>query len=129
VRELLERVGMDADLGKLPGDISGGMQKRVGLARALALDPEVMLLDEPTAGLDPITAAEIIDLIQELRRTREISAIVVTHDLRSVEALADRVVLLKDGDVAVEGPFDEVKRSDDPFVGAFVRPSFERRHV
>jgi phospholipid/cholesterol/gamma-HCH transport system ATP-binding protein len=104
------------------------MKKRVGLARALALDPEIMLLDEPTAGLDPITAAEMIDLIRESRRAREMSAVVVTHDLRSVEALADRVVLLEEGKIKVEGTFDEVKRQEDPFVAAFVRPTFGTPH-
>ncbi len=128
VRDLLSRMGMEKDLDKMPAEISGGMKKRVGLARALALEPEIMLLDEPTAGLDPITAAEIIDLIRQLRRAREMSAIVVTHDLRSVEALADRVALLHEGDIVVEGPFEEVRKSDDPFVTAFVRPSFTRDH-
>src|SRR6266513_2644048 len=112
VRELLSHMGMERDLDKLPADISGGMKKRVGLARALALDPEILLLDEPTAGLDPITAAEIIELIQQLQQAREMSAIVVTHDLRSVEALADRVVLLHEGNIVVDGPFEEVKKSD-----------------
>ena len=120
---------MERDLEKMPADISGGMKKRVGLARALALEPEIMLLDEPTAGLDPITAAEIIALIQQLRQAREMSAIVVTHDLRSAEALADRVALLHEGTILVEGPFDEVKKSDDRFVAAFVRPTFTRDHV
>ena len=129
VRELLSHMGMEKDVDKMPADISGGMKKRVGLARALALDPEIMLLDEPTAGLDPITAAEIIDLIRELRQARGMSAIVVTHDLRSVEALADRVALLHEGNVLVEGPFDEIKKSDDEFVAAFVRPTFTRDHV
>jgi phospholipid/cholesterol/gamma-HCH transport system ATP-binding protein len=128
VRELLSHVGLEKDLGKMPAEISGGMKKRAGLARALALDPEIMLLDEPTAGLDPITAAEIIELIQQLRQTREMSAIVVTHDLRSAEALADRVALLHEGDVLIEGPFEEVRKSDDPFVAAFVRPSFTKDH-
>jgi phospholipid/cholesterol/gamma-HCH transport system ATP-binding protein len=128
VRELLAHMGMEGDLDKLPGQISGGMKKRVGLARALALDPDIMLLDEPTAGLDPITAAEMIDLIQQTRRAREMSAVVVTHDLRSVEALADRVVLLEEGKIKVEGTFDEVKREDDPFVAAFVRPTFGKPH-
>jgi len=128
VRDLLSRMGMEKDLDKMPAEISGGMKKRIGLARALALEPEIMLLDEPTAGLDPITAAEIIDLIRQLRRAREMSAIVVTHDLRSVEALADRVALLHEGDIVVEGPFEEVQKSDDPFVTAFVRPSFTRDH-
>lgn len=128
VRDLLSRMGMEEDLDKMPAEISGGMKKRVGLARALALEPEIMLLDEPTAGLDPITAAEIIDLIRQFRRAREMSAVVVTHDLRSVEALADRVALLHEGDIVVEGPFEEVQKSDDPFVAAFVRPSFTRDH-
>jgi phospholipid/cholesterol/gamma-HCH transport system ATP-binding protein len=128
VRELLSLTGMEQDLQKLPGAISGGMKKRVGLARALALDPEIMLLDEPTAGLDPITAAEIIELIQGLRRAREMCAVVVTHDLRSAEALADRVALLHDGDIVAEGAFNEVKRSTDDFVAAFLRPRFTRRH-
>jgi phospholipid/cholesterol/gamma-HCH transport system ATP-binding protein len=124
VRELLTHMGMERDLDKLPGQLSGGMKKRVGLARALALEPEIMLLDEPTAGLDPITAAEMIKLIQAMGRTRQISAVVVTHDLRSVEALADRVVLLEGGRIKVEGTFDELQREADPFVAAFVRPTF-----
>jgi phospholipid/cholesterol/gamma-HCH transport system ATP-binding protein len=129
VRDLLSHVGMERDLNKLPAEISGGMKKRVGLARALALDPDTMLLDEPTAGLDPITAAEIIELIQRLRRERMLSAVIVTHDLRSAEALADRVAFLHEGHILVEGPFDEVTKSDDPFVTAFLRPSFARDHV
>jgi phospholipid/cholesterol/gamma-HCH transport system ATP-binding protein len=128
VRELLTQVGLEADLDKMPSQISGGMKKRVGLARALALDPEIMLLDEPTAGLDPITTAEIIELVQKLQQAREMSAVVVTHDLRSVEVLADRVALLNEGNVVAEGSFDEVKKSDDPFVAAFMRLSFAHEH-
>src|SRR5207302_8667836 len=90
VRELLSHMGMEKDLGKMPADISGGMKKRVGLARALALDPEIMLLDEPTAGLDPITATEIIELIPGLQQGRQDSSVVVTHDVRRVKALGDR---------------------------------------
>ena len=127
--ELLSRVGLEGELAKIPADISGGMKKRVGLARALALDPEIMLLDEPTAGLDPITATEIIGLIRELRDMREMSAVVVTHDLRSVEALADRVAVLNEGSIVIEGSFEEVSRSDDPFVRAFLRPTFGDKHV
>src|SRR5436189_1041779 len=90
VRELLADVGMDQDLEKLPSQISGGMQKRVGLARALALDPEILLFDEPTAGLDPITAAEIAKLVVELKKQRGLTGVVVTHDIHGARTFADR---------------------------------------
>src|SRR5207244_11212073 len=102
-RELLASLGMDKDLEKLPSQISGGMQKRVGLARALALDPEILLFDEPTAGLDPITAEEIGNLIIDLKKTRRMSAIVVTHDVSCAKIFADRLVLLHEGKIRVEG--------------------------
>jgi len=105
VKKLLKGVGMEGDLKKMPSDISGGMQKRVGLARALALDPDILLLDEPTAGLDPITASEIDDLILKLHKQREMASIVVTHDLQSAKTIADRLALLHKGNVVVEGSF------------------------
>ena len=117
--ELLADVGMDRDLGKMPSEISGGMQKRVGLARALALDPEVLLFDEPTAGLDPITAAEIGDLIVNLKRKRKMSAVVVTHDVHGAKAYSDRMVLLHEGNIAAEGTFDDLQGSQDEFVKQF----------
>ena len=117
--ELLADVGMDRDLGKMPSEISGGMQKRVGLARALALDPEVLLFDEPTAGLDPITAAEIGDLIVNLKRKRKMSAVVVTHDVHGANAYSDRMVLLHEGNIAAEGTFDDLQGSRDEFVKQF----------
>ncbi len=119
VRELLADVGMDRDLEKLPSQISGGMQKRVGLARALALDPEVLLFDEPTAGLDPITADEIGRLIIELKKKRQMSAIVVTHDVHGAKTYSDRMVLLHNGSIKVEGSFDELQNSKDEFVAEF----------
>lgn len=119
VRELLADVGMDRDLRKMPSEISGGMQKRVGLARALALDPEIVLFDEPTAGLDPITAAEIGNLIVELKRKRQMSAIVVTHDVHGANAYSDRMVLLNKGNIAAEGVFAELQSSQDEFVKQF----------
>jgi phospholipid/cholesterol/gamma-HCH transport system ATP-binding protein len=121
VRQLLASVGMEKDLSKMPADISGGMQKRVGLARALALDPELLLFDEPTSGLDPITAAEIGALIVKLRKERNLSSIVVTHDVHGARAFADRVVLLREGKVVIDGTFAEVDQSRDPFVVQFLQ--------
>ena len=123
VRELLAEVGMDRDVRKMPSELSGGMQKRVGLARALALDPEILLFDEPTAGLDPITAAEIGDLIIELKRKHKMSAIVVTHDVQGARAYSDRMVLLHEGNIVAEGRFEELQDSRDEFVAQFFRYS------
>ena len=120
VHELLADVEMDQDLEKLPSQISGGMQKRVGLARALALDPEILLFDEPTAGLDPITATEIGNLILELKKKRHLSAIVVTHDVQGAKAYSDRMVLLHNGTIQAEGSLAELQRSEDEFVAQFV---------
>jgi phospholipid/cholesterol/gamma-HCH transport system ATP-binding protein len=121
VRELLTFVGMDDDRRKMPAEISGGMKKRVGLARALALQPDILLFDEPTAGLDPITAGEIEALIVKLRTEQRVASIVVTHDLHGAKAIADRVVLLHEGTIALEGTFDELRQSTEPFVSQFVR--------
>src|SRR5208283_620336 len=90
VMQLLAEVSMEGHLDKMPSDISGGMQKRVGLARALALEPDILLLDEPTAGLDPISAGEIDDLVLKLQAEHHMASIVVTHDLHSAKAVADR---------------------------------------
>ena len=120
VRELLASVGMEKDAHKLPGELSGGMQKRVGLARALALEPEIILFDEPTAGLDPITAAEIDDLILRLQKERHMTSVVVTHDIHSARAVSDRVALMRDGQLLIEGTFEDLQKSRDPFVMQFL---------
>jgi phospholipid/cholesterol/gamma-HCH transport system ATP-binding protein len=120
---LLAEVGMEAGLKKMPSDISGGMQKRVGLARALALEPEILLLDEPTAGLDPISSGEIDDLVLKLQAEHQMASIVVTHDLHSAKTIADRLALLDKGKVVIEGNFEELQKSDIEFVREFLAHS------
>ncbi|MGA3134209.1 MAG: ABC transporter ATP-binding protein [Terracidiphilus sp.] len=123
VRQLLVEVGLHGDIDKMPSDISGGMQKRVGLARALALEPEILLLDEPTAGLDPISSGEIDELILKLQRERQMASIVVTHDLHSARTIADRIALLDEGDVVIEGTFEDLQQSEISFVKEFLKQS------
>ena len=114
---------MVGDFNTMPSDISGGMQKRVGLARALALEPKILLLDEPTAGLDPISYDEIDDLILKLQHERQMASIVVTHDLHSARAIANRIALLDKGKVVIEGSYEELQQSDIPFVREFLKQS------
>ena len=123
VRKLLAEVGMEGDLDKMPSDISGGMQKRVGLARALALDPEILLLDEPTAGLDPISSGEIDELILKLQRERQMASIVVTHDLHSARTIANRLAILDQGNVVIEGSYKDLQQSEIGFVKEFLKQS------
>ena len=123
VRKLLTEVGMEGDLDKMPSDISGGMQKRVGLARALALDPEILLLDEPTAGLDPISSGEIDDLVLKLQRERQMASIVVTHDLHSARTIANRLAILDQGNVVIEGSYEDLQQSEIGFVKEFLKQS------
>lgn len=123
VRALLTSVGMEEHLDKLPSQISGGMQKRAGLARALALEPDILLFDEPTAGLDPITAGEINKLIIELRNKGKITSVVVTHDILGAKTFSDRVVLLDQGKIVMEGTFEDLEKSKDEFVVQFLTGS------
>ncbi|MBR0752363.1 ATP-binding cassette domain-containing protein [Bradyrhizobium jicamae] len=116
----LEMVGLSRDDGnKLPSELSGGMTKRVALARALALDPALLFLDEPTSGLDPIAAGEFDALIRTLHRTLRFTVFMVTHDLNSLQAVCDRVAALADGRIAAIGSLSSVLASDHPWVKAY----------
>jgi len=123
VRKLLADVGMEKDLEKMPGEISGGMQKRVGLARALAFEPDILLFDEPTAGLDPITAGEIGELILELQKDSKRASIVVTHDLHGARTVSDRLALMDHGNILIQGTFEDLQKSHDKFVARFLSGS------
>jgi phospholipid/cholesterol/gamma-HCH transport system ATP-binding protein len=120
-RELLKNLGMEQDLGKMPSQISGGMQKRVGLARALALKPDIVFFDEPTAGLDPITAMEIVKLIVQLKEDLEMTAIVVTHDVHGAKLFSDRMIMVHEGKILIQGAFADLQKSRDEFVVRFLR--------
>jgi phospholipid/cholesterol/gamma-HCH transport system ATP-binding protein len=116
----LEMVGLTPDdAAKYPAELSGGMVKRVALARALALDPEIVFLDEPTSGLDPITAGEFDRLIRTLQETLGITVFMVTHDLDSLETACDRIAVLADGHIVAEGPLSAMLVSDHPWVRAY----------
>jgi phospholipid/cholesterol/gamma-HCH transport system ATP-binding protein len=117
----LRRVGLSAEVADLyPAELSGGMQKRVGLARAIAAEPEIIFFDEPTTGLDPIMAGVINDLIREIVTEMGATAVTITHDMTSVRAIADRVAMLHDGVVRWNGPIARLDDSADPFVDQFI---------
>ena len=117
----LEQVGLEADYDKLPSQLSGGMKKRVGLARALVLDPPILLVDEPSAGLDPITAGEIDDLLCTLRDEGGTTLVVVTHDIPSARKIGRRLMVLDGGRIVAEGTVAELDQSDLPLVQAFMK--------
>jgi phospholipid/cholesterol/gamma-HCH transport system ATP-binding protein len=105
--------------GKMPAELSGGMVKRVALARALALDPELLVLDEPTAGLDPDRSRSFVSLVQALSKEYALTVFMVTHDVETLTTLSTRVAVLAEGRIVADGPLDAVLRSDHPFVGSF----------
>jgi phospholipid/cholesterol/gamma-HCH transport system ATP-binding protein len=118
----LEMVGLNADVrGKFPSELSGGMVKRVALARALALDPDIVFLDEPTSGLDPIGAAEFDALIRTLQRTLGLSVFMVTHDLDSLHTVCDRIAVLSDGRIIATGPIETMLASEHPWLKSYFR--------
>ena len=119
--EKLRRVGLSPDVAdRLPAELSGGMQKRVGLARAIAANPEIIFFDEPTTGLDPIMAGVINELIREIVTEMGATAVTITHDMTSVRAIADRVAMLHGGVVRWQGPIADLDASPDPYVDQFI---------
>ena len=118
--DLLAQVGLEREYDKMPSELSGGMRKRAGLARALALKPAVLLADEPSAGLDPVTAAEIDALLADLKQRSSTTLVVVTHNIPSARALGDELVFLHEGRVLARGPAAALDESNDPLVRAFM---------
>lgn len=119
VKEALSNVNLSEAIDKMPSELSGGMRKRLGLARTLILNPAIMLYDEPTTGLDPITSKEISELILSTQEKYQTSSIIITHDIECARITANRVVVLKEGEFIAEGSFDELKNSDDDFIRSF----------
>jgi phospholipid/cholesterol/gamma-HCH transport system ATP-binding protein len=120
VTEKLELVGLTGVQGQYPAEMSGGMKKRIGLARAVAMNPQVVLYDEPTTGLDPIMADVINELIRTLQRELKVTSVVVTHDIKSAYHVGDRIAMLHEGRIIFSGSPDEVRRTDDPVIRQFV---------
>ena len=119
IKEVLENVGLMDALNKMPSQLSGGMRKRISLARTIIVDPMIMLYDEPTTGLDPVTSAEISTLINEVRKKYKTSSIIITHDIQCARSTADRIIMLQDGLVYQEGKMEDYNKSTDPIVRSF----------
>lgn len=119
VLEALQNVGLEESIHKMPSELSGGMRKRIGLARTMMLKPKIMLYDEPTTGLDPITSKEISKLILEVQKKYNTSSIIITHDMECARITANRIIILKEGEVAMEGTYEELKKSEDEWVRSF----------
>jgi phospholipid/cholesterol/gamma-HCH transport system ATP-binding protein len=119
VLEVLENVGLADAIDKMPAELSGGMRKRISLARTLILKPEIMLYDEPTTGLDTITSKEISKLILSIQKKIKTSSIIITHDMECARIVADRVIVLNDGKIIGEGTYDELKNSPKEEINAF----------
>jgi phospholipid/cholesterol/gamma-HCH transport system ATP-binding protein len=121
VRERLDAVGLESELDKMPLDLSGGMRKRVGLARALALNPSILLVDEPSSGLDPITTHEIDKLLIDLKASNKTTIVVVTHNVPSARRIGDKLIVLNEGHIVAQGTALELKDSKDTVVKQFMR--------
>jgi phospholipid/cholesterol/gamma-HCH transport system ATP-binding protein len=121
INEALESVGLLDAIDKMPSDLSGGMRKRIGLARTLIVRPKIILYDEPTTGLDPITSREISELIMEIKKKYQTSSIIITHDLECAQITADRIIVLHDGECIAEGTYEELQHSKNDLIQLFFK--------
>ena len=119
VNEVLENVGLADALDKMPSQLSGGMRKRISLARTIVVDPMIILYDEPTTGLDPVTSDEISSLINDVQKKYKTSSIIITHDIKCALSTANRIIMLEDGGVYKEGTVEEFESSTDPLIKSF----------
>ena len=119
VSEVLENVGLADALHKMPSQLSGGMRKRISLARTIVVDPLIMLYDEPTTGLDPVTSDEISSLINDVQKKYKTSSIIITHDIKCAHNTANRIIMLHEGEVYKEGKLTDFEKSTDPFINSF----------
>ena len=119
ISEVLENVGLADALDKMPSELSGGMRKRISLARTIVVDPKIMLYDEPTTGLDPVTSGEISSLIMDVQEKYKTSSIIITHDIKCARYTANRIVLLDEGKVYKEGNLEDFENSSDPLIKSF----------
>jgi len=119
--EVLEAVGLQDAIDKMPSELSGGMRKRMGLARTLVVKPEIMLYDEPTTGLDTITSKEISNLILDMQRKYDTTSVIITHDIPCARITADRVLIMSNGEYIAEGTCDELENSQDAFIRSFFK--------
>ncbi|MEX2604499.1 MAG: ATP-binding cassette domain-containing protein [Gracilimonas sp.] len=129
IEEALENVGLSDTLHKMPSQLSGGMRKRASLARTIVVDPMIMLYDEPTTGLDPVTSDEISSLINEVQKKYNTSSIIITHDIECARTTADRVIMLYEGKVYLEGTIDEFEKSPDELIQSFFKIKKLSSHV
>lgn len=121
ISEVLENVGLSDALNKMPSQLSGGMRKRISLARTIVVDPLIMLYDEPTTGLDPATSDEISSLINDVQKKYKTSSLIITHDIQCARTTADRIIMLHEGEVTTEGSLEDFEKSTDPLIKSFFK--------
>jgi phospholipid/cholesterol/gamma-HCH transport system ATP-binding protein len=121
ISEVLENVGLSDALNKMPSQLSGGMRKRISLARTIVVDPLIMLYDEPTTGLDPATSDEISSLINDVQKKYKTSSLIITHDIECARTTADRIIMLHEGEIVSEGSLDDFEKSTDPLIQSFFK--------